>query len=99
GLTAAGRAGRKSADGRLPGRRNAFKHGLCAREVFPEEMAEEVRREEAALGASLRPSTALERRLVTQAAVGAVRLVRSTAAVEADTQHRVRHATRDWDAA
>src|SRR5579871_3488266 len=57
--------GPRTQAGRDSSKRNALKHGMMAKEVFPEDLAAEIQAAVAELVAQFRPTTAYELRLVT----------------------------------
>jgi hypothetical protein len=92
--------GPTSLEGKRRSRRNAAKHGLSgAGAALPDALAGALTAEVAAFADDLQPTSAVERALVEQAALGALRLRRLAQADDHDTRRRVRHALEDWDAA
>src|SRR5256885_15302948 len=57
--------GPKTQEGRDRAKRNSLKHGMMAKEVFPDDLAAAVQAAIAELSAQFRPTTAYELRLVT----------------------------------
>jgi hypothetical protein len=92
--------GPASAAGKNRSRRNAVKHGFAGTgAALPEDLERELPGEIALFERQLRPANDLERRLVEQAALGSLRLMRLARAEDRRAVERVRHARERWDAA
>ncbi len=89
--------GPKTPDGKLRSRRNALRHGLCSKEVLPDDLAEVVERRTAELVAEFQPRTPYEAFLVRQMALATARLDRCAEMTILDIRRVRRRARLIWD--
>ncbi len=89
--------GPKTPEGKLRSRRSSLKHGLCSKEVLPDDLAAIVARRTAEFVADFAPRSPYEEFLVRQMALASARLDRCAEMTILDVRRVMRRAALIWD--
>ncbi len=89
--------GPKTPEGKLRSRRSSLKHGLCSKEVLPDDLAAIVARRTAEFVAEFQPRSPYEQFLVREMALASARLDRCAAMTIVDIGRGIERALLCWD--